>query len=211
MSTSSGSGSPSRYHRGNVRHDTLAGARRMLDRMPADKISLREVAREIGISHAAPYRHFPDRDEFIRALATYCLIEWTDEQRAGLTQASNADARLLSLGETYVGWAARNPYAFRLVFDPAIAATTEPGELRSAMDAHGNLLATVVGELAHAGRLPESRSPGLVGLALWSTVHGLAQLVTLGQADVGAVPAVLDSLTHSWSRDGADNPPTERP
>ncbi|WP_084352611.1 TetR/AcrR family transcriptional regulator [Millisia brevis] len=191
--------STSRYHRGNVRQDTLAGARRMLDRMPADKISLREVAREIGISHAAPYRHFPDREEFIRALAAYCLTEWTNEQREGLAKAQTSDARLLSLGETYVGWAARNPYAFRLVFDPAIAATTEPGELRAAMDAHGDLLTSVVGELGAQGRLPRSGSAH-IGLALWSTVHGLAQLVTLGQADVSAVPGVLDSLTHSWSR-----------
>lgn len=167
--------------------------------MPADKISLREVSREIGISHAAPYRHFPDRDDFIRALAAHCLTEWTDEQRAALATANTASERLLALGETYVGWAARNPYAFRLVFDPTIASTTEPGELRSALDAHGDLLTAVVGELAAEGRLPQSGATDRIGLTLWSTVHGLAQLVTLGQAEVDAVPDVLRNLTYSWS------------
>ena len=51
----------SRYHHGHVRDATLDGARDLLQRIPAHQISLREVARLAGISHAAPYKHFPDR------------------------------------------------------------------------------------------------------------------------------------------------------
>src|SRR6266480_4862833 len=97
------------YHHGHVPQATLDAALAMLKRMPAGQISVRELAREAGVSHAAPYKHFGDRRGFLVALAATCMAEFLHAQQQAMTVAPTGE-RLLRVGEAYVRYGVEHPH-----------------------------------------------------------------------------------------------------
>ncbi len=166
----------------------LKAARERLRHEPAHQISLRELARSIGVSHGAPYRHFPQREDFNLALAAYCVREWTQFQEQSTAKLAGR-ARLIGLGESYVTWAVDNPHAFGLAFDPSLDDSSEP--LAGAAAGHRRLLLEVI-----AGALGGQPGPGSEALAsgLWCTVHGAAQLVISGRLQREAVAGIVQAV-----------------
>lgn len=186
--------STSSYHHGAVRSATLAAARALLDRMPASEISVRELARAAGVSHAAPYRHFGDRDGFLLALTALCHEEFVEAQIEALQTAPVGD-RLLAVGQAYVDFAVDHRYAFQLVYSPRgrLDADDDP-TLARAIERHVDLLEQAVADATADGQLPADFIDGDVAPALWSLVHGLAHLVSSGFVPRDRVRAVLSSL-----------------
>lgn len=181
----------SRYHHGDLRSQTLAAARSMLATRSAHELSLREVAKEAGVSHAAPYRHFPDRKDFLVALSQLCRAEFVAAQEQAAAAAPDPRTALVRRGLAYVGYAADHPHAFALINDPMV---NPPGQ-ESGPDA--DLIARSargLAETADAARdwLPGAGGPDVV-TGLWALVHGLAHLVTTGHLDRDRVAAVLDA------------------
>jgi AcrR family transcriptional regulator len=125
-------------------------------------LSLREVARRAGVSHNAPYRHFPDREALLAGLAAEGFAELGQE----LARHSGADG-----GVAYVRFALAHPERFRLMFGGQIAYDRHP-ELRKQADA-----AYVGLEKSFAQLGDEAR---FAAAATWSLVHGLAQLLLDG-------------------------------
>src|SRR5262245_65940652 len=101
MSTSSS------YHHGDLRQAVLQEAGEVLEKEGLDALSLRELARRAGVSHAAPYRHFPDRDALLAALAA----EGFELLYRGLDKRPEGD-----LGAGHVEFALAHPQRFRLIF-----------------------------------------------------------------------------------------------
>src|SRR6266850_4711197 len=101
MSTSSA------YHHGDLRAALLQTAGKVLEKEGLGELSLRELARRAGVSHNAPYRHFPDRDSLLAALAAegFALLE--NEMRGLGARA---------MGEVYIRFALQHPQRFRLMF-----------------------------------------------------------------------------------------------
>lgn len=161
--------------------------------MPAGDISVRELARTTGVSHAAPYRHFGDRAGFLAALTARCLGEFVDAQEAALAAAPVGEW-LPAVGAAYVAFAVEHPHVFGLVY----AARGERGEadvdLGAAVDRHVALLGAAVDDASAAGLLPVGAEPPDVAAALWSLAHGLAHLVGAGFLPVERVDAVLRAL-----------------
>src|SRR5215218_4956407 len=89
------------YHHGDLRDTLLRAAERMADADVAGGFSLRELAREAGVSHAAPYRHFRDRDELLLALAERWMGQFVAAQEEA-TGSGDARADLLEVGSAYV-------------------------------------------------------------------------------------------------------------
>lgn len=192
MLTMSSSVSAARaYHHGDLRAALLAAARDLLRTQPARSLSLREVARRAGVSHAAPAHHFGDRQGLLVALALDCMTEFVTAQE----QAAQPDplGRLLGVGAAYVAYAAQHPQAFTLIFDPEICPPDRPSPLAPLIERNHALLDGLIREALHAGQL-RSDQPQALAAALWGTVHGLAQLVLLGHLPPGAVPAALHAL-----------------
>jgi AcrR family transcriptional regulator len=181
------------YHHGDLRETLLRAAERMADADVSGGFSLRELAREAGVSHAAPYRHFRDRDELVLALAERWMGQFVAAQEAAVG-SGDARADLLGVGSAYVRWAVEHPSRFRLLFDPAV---NRPGDsptpaFAELVGSHTALLRHAVAAAAQAG-LVDDRD-GAVGAALWSQVHGLAGLVLLGHIPADDVEAVLGAL-----------------
>lgn len=182
------------YHHGHLRETLLDVALRQLATTPAAQLSLRELARAAQVSHTAPYHYFADRHALIHAAGVEGMRRLLQAQADAVAQAQGPHARLLALGEAYVRFAAEQPHAFGLVFDPQYCKPGEPSEDMAPLIA-GNeaLLADCVVQAQQAGVLP-SGDPAPLCHALWGTVHGLAQLVMAGHLPLDAALVALGAL-----------------
>ncbi len=189
MSRSSGG-----YHHGNLQPALEDAALDLLETTSAAKISLREVARRAGVSHNAPYHHFGDRAALLRALGVRGMAALLAAQEEAVAAAQGPVERVRALGLAYVRYAAAHPQAFALVFDPDYCAAGSPSaEMAPLIARNEDLLASEVATLV---RQPgwEHRDPMALSAALWSTVHGMAQLVTLGHLPLEAAEPALHAL-----------------
>jgi AcrR family transcriptional regulator len=152
----------STYHHGDLRAAVLGAAAAIIEKEGLAGLSVREAARRAGVSHNAPYRHFPDREALLAALAA-----------EGFSQLSKALENRVGreLGEDYVRFALERPQRFRLMFGGQLAFDKHP-ELRTQAQASFGKL-----EKAFAGLGAEAN---FAAAAAWSLVHGLAHLLLDG-------------------------------
>ena len=153
------------YHHGDLKAVILAKAATLVAERGADGISLRELAREAGVSHAAPAHHFTDRRGLFTALAAEGWRMLADALAAA--RPDFVDAAL-----AYVRFALARPGHYAVMFDRSLV-NPENRELKAAQDAAG-------AELAHGVRTlkgPRAKAdPASAALAAWSLVHGYAML-----------------------------------
>ena len=130
-------------------------------------LSLREAARRAGVSHNAPYRHFPDRESLLAALAAQGF--------ASLGQALEEAGKrgLRNRGIAYVHFALEHPQRFRLMFGGALRLDAYPGLHEQAAHAYEGLVRAFAS-------MAEPRAAEVTAAAAWSLVHGLAQLLLDG-------------------------------
>ena len=153
------------YHHGDLKAVILRKAAALVAERGADAISLRELAREVGVSHAAPAHHFTDRRGLFTALAA--------EGWRKLAQALDA-ARpdFINAALAYVRFALDHRGHYAVMFDRSLVNPDDP-ELKAARDAAGAELARGVGTLKD----PRAKAdPQSAALAAWSLVHGYAML-----------------------------------
>lgn len=160
------------YHHGDLRNTLRDAARAILEEEGLTALSLRAVARRAGVSHAAPYRHFPNHEALLVELVT----EGFAELRQGIATAVAGPAqeidRITAIGAAYMRFVARRPGVARLMFGTQIPNRENFPELAAAVDS--------IGEEISAALI----NPAL-GIAVWSAVHGLAMLVLENLIDLG--------------------------
>jgi AcrR family transcriptional regulator len=170
----------STYHHGDLRQAVLQTAGQVLEKEGLAALSLREVARRAGVSHNAPYRHFPDRESLLGALAA-----------EGFEMLGNAlqSRPRREMGEAYVGFALAHPERFRLMFGGLVKLGTRDRR------AYEGLL----GSFADLGEDAE-----YAAAAAWALVHGLSQLLLDGHFEGRErkqfVRAVLSTVRFSAPR-----------
>ncbi|HEY9024394.1 MAG TPA: TetR/AcrR family transcriptional regulator [Burkholderiaceae bacterium] len=163
---------PRPYHHGDLRAALLAAAARWLDAQGAETLTLRELARAAGVSHAAPYHHFASREELLAGVAELAFDRLADALAAAARAPAAAHA-LLDIGEAYVREALAHPAQFRLMFGPLLARKAEHPGLQRAAERSFLVLLEVATRFA-----PER---GLeIALAGWSLSHGAANLAIDG-------------------------------
>jgi AcrR family transcriptional regulator len=141
----------------------------------ADHLSLRDVARRAGVSHAAPAHHFGDKAGLLTTVAT----EGFDLFAARLTAAAtpigdNPSAALASLGRAYADFAERYPGHFEVMFRPGLIHADDP-TFTAAGDAAFALLRSYIADCQRAGWRPEA-DPDDLAVAAWSLAHGVSVL-----------------------------------
>ena len=171
-----------RYHHSDLRSALLDAALDEMKEKGPRHFSLRQVAARAGVSHAAPYRHFPDKESLLAALVLRGMKGLTDCLRsAALEPAVNARGRLSRLGRAYIAFARRNPQLLSLMFSgigfTAVNASRAVNLQVSDYDAFGEL-EIVVRACQEEGSLDPRRDSGILSLLIWSTVHGLSILYT---------------------------------
>jgi AcrR family transcriptional regulator len=174
-----------RYHHGDLRSALIEAGLRLIEERDANDLSLREVARAVGVSATAVYRHFPDKAALLKALAEAGLERLAAAQRAASEAVGSGKAGFQATGRAYVRFALANPGLFRLTF-----ANVAPGEAVPWTE-KGDDATRLLRENAAlaAGEGSEAR---LFALRSWALVHGLAVLMLDGQ--VPAEEAVIDAV-----------------
>jgi AcrR family transcriptional regulator len=176
------------YHHGNLRTALLVQAERTVREQGAQDLSLRELAREVGVSHGAPRRHFRDRQALLDALAETGFARLGAELRSAVDGAGeDFEARLRATAAAYVRFATRDAALLELMF--ASKHSTESGVLHDAADRAFSVMLELIQQGQQDGVL-ERGEPERVGLVLFATIQGIAALVTGGMVD----PEQLDEL-----------------
>jgi AcrR family transcriptional regulator len=164
------------YHHGHLREALLKAAIQLIAEVGPAGFTLREVARRAGVSHNAPYRHFPDREDLLAAVAAQGFRELNEAMLEAVTHHRSSVARLKAAGLAYVEFALRRPEHFTVMFDAAVSKHRTPDSTEAAEQAFGTLL-TLVKSCQDENRLPSVDVRQLALLA-WSMVHGIAKLAT---------------------------------
>ncbi|MFJ5235011.1 TetR/AcrR family transcriptional regulator [Kitasatospora sp. NPDC088391] len=182
-----------RYHHGDLRAALLAQAEKALQEHGADALSLRELARDLDVSHAAPSRHFRDKRALLDALALTGIQRVAAAARTRLaTAGSGFDARLRAFARAYVDFAAERPALLELTFirkhDPAVT-----DELRTAWQPLEDEVAQVVAQGQREG-LVRPGDTGRIFQLLFTAVHGVAARAATGTLTGPALDQVLDDV-----------------
>ena len=176
------------YHHGNLRTALLAQAERTVRERGAQDLSLRELAREVGVSHGAPRRHFPDRQALLDALAETGFARLGAELRSAVDGAAeDFESRLQATAVAYVRFATRDAALLELMF--AGKQREESGTLHEAADRAFSVMLELIRQGQADGAL-EPGEPERIGLVLFATMQGIAALVTGGMVR----PEQLDEL-----------------
>lgn len=163
------------YHHGDLRNALLASARSLLERGGPVAVSLRAVARAAGVSQAAPYHHFPDKEHLWVALASLGFNDLRACQIAA-AESSAPHMRLSALGNAYVRFASQNPNMYRLMFGEAITDWGKYPEAACAKRRCFEPSQAVIASDPTARKGPKPNGAETIGIPAWALVHGLAML-----------------------------------
>ena len=180
------------YHHGDLRAALLAEGLRLLEEREDADLSLRELARAVGVSATAVYRHFPDKGALREALAQAAYDRLGQAQRAAAAGLDNVLDEFQATGRTYVRFALDHPALFRLM---------------SSIAPHGDLFDLTAEDNDEAGRLLRAYAVRIAGegasveaartiaMRAWALVHGLAVLMLDGYVprDEALIDAVVDT------------------
>lgn len=163
------------YHHGDLRQSLIAEGLRILGEREADSLSLRELARAVGVSATSVYRHFPDKEALMTALALEGLAQLGAAQRKASEEVGGGTEGFKQTGRAYVRFALANPALFRLIFaSPALS----PGRVGGAIDSEASSLLQANAAAAAARGGGEQ---AVHAVQAWALVHGLAMLMLDGQ------------------------------
>jgi AcrR family transcriptional regulator len=184
----SGASTPKKaYHHGDLRAALIEAGLTLLEARTADDLSLREVARAVGVSATAVYRHFPDKGALMTALAGEGLARLAAAQHAASDAAGGGVAGFSATGAAYVRFALANPALFRLIF-------ANPGSIK--LQVHAQEDDAMAFLRANAALLAEGKGGDaqVIALQAWAIVHGLAMLMLDGHVPVddGLIDRVID-------------------
>lgn len=154
-----------------------------------EKLSLRALAREAGVSQTAPYRHFPTKKCLLAALATQGFKKLTEQVQVATSQPMSVEDRFIAMGCAYVQFALDNPTSYHLMFGAVVADFSEYNDLREASSASYAHVLEMLQELMDVNQLDYDLAH--LGGVVWSGVHGMASLL-LNKANGGLPMDVPD-------------------
>jgi AcrR family transcriptional regulator len=167
---------PKAYHHGNLRAELLDTAIEQLQSADAEDLSLRALARAVGVSQTAPYRHFADKGELLAAMATRGYRDLLAALHAAGDQSPDCPTRqLIGFAHAYVDYAGTSPQLFKLMFGPAVQPAEQYPELREASRETFLLVQTILHRGMELGQFREQDHVYLANAA-WAGIHGLATL-----------------------------------
>lgn len=170
------------YHHGDLRRALVTEALRVVERRGLEELSLRALARALGVSPRAPYRHFATKEDLLAAVAAegFRMAAAFTSERLAKAKPKDPVARLQGAVEAHVLFAVDHPAAFRVMYAPYAAVSESAPELLAARAEGHAAMMGLIRECQDAGAL-RAGDPMQLALALWSTMHGLAVLLVEGQ------------------------------
>lgn len=197
------------YHHGNLREAFIEAALRLIGEKGPAGFTFAEAARAAGVSPAAPYRHFRDRDELMADIARRGFEAFTKSLAAAWDSGRPSPrAALMRVGRAYLAFAREEPATYSAMFESGLSFANHP-DLHAASEQAFSVLREACE--AVIATLPGAKKPPalMVALHIWSQSHGIASLFARGDAARRPLPmspedlleagvlVYLDGLSHS--------------
>lgn len=164
-----------RYHHGDLAEEIMQRAIEHIEADGTEKLSLRALAREAGVSQTAPYRHFPTKRCLLAALATQGFCELHQDIERVVAQDASAADRFVDMGLAYVNFARENPTKYHLMFGAVLDDFSEYEMLERAARACFAEVRTMLSELIQDH--PDAAKLDQLSGITWAGVHGVASLL----------------------------------
>ncbi len=165
------------YHHGNLRQALLQAALEMAQELGPERVSVREAARRLGVSPAAPFRHFPNRRALMTALAEEAAVRLRVEvRRRPGSQGGDPLRRLRAIGRGYLEWAGRHAAHFRIVSARDEIDIAGSAALRQEIRGLRELTEQALADAQATGQVVASASVPALALLARATVYGLARM-----------------------------------
>jgi AcrR family transcriptional regulator len=173
--------SPGTYHHGDLKPALLDAVEQLVRERGVGHVSLRAVARRVGVTHAASSHHFANKAGLLTAFATQGYMQLAQEVISAIDEAHPVDgpAVLEAVGRGYVRFAVVNPGRFEVMFRLDVLNADDPDFVAASEGAY-SLLVNTIARCQSEGFLG-SRDPEVLAVAAWSIVHGLAALWISGR------------------------------
>jgi AcrR family transcriptional regulator len=177
------------YHHGDLRNALVSEGLKLLEQEGHSDFTLRDLARRVGVSAAAPYAHFADKGALLAAIATAGFIQL--REALAVTARSEGDLldQFLQMGWAYVRFGIERPALYKLMFasEDLPAKCAQYPELEAAAEAAFSLLTGMLEHLQRRG-LVRAGDPEADSLSVWAHVHGLTSLIITGRVDCARAP-----------------------
>lgn len=180
------------YHHGDLSKALLGAVRALIERDGAANFSIAEACKMAGVSSAAPYKHFKDKQDILQRVAAAGFDDMRAEMEA-VHSAHDGDqvALIAATGKAYVRFARHNPGVFRLMF----GSSPNIKENDMVRETGHECFNTLIQEVARClGQDPDSEEALKTSVVLWTFVHGIASLTIDEDYDVVRIPIDTDAM-----------------
>jgi AcrR family transcriptional regulator len=188
-----GTDSPANYHHGNLRLALLDAAVAQIKEVGVEKLSLRGIARTVGVSQTAPYRHFKDKNELLAEVAAQAFLDLYQATSKYVRDDRSASDNIRSTGSAYLAFAIANPEKYKLMFGPSIQNRRNYANMVAAGDQSFNVLISQVERGIFEGTFIKG-CPMVLANTLWTQVHGMASLIIDGFYQNREMPMPFDEF-----------------
>ena len=169
------------YHHGDLKNALIREGVEILAKEGVDGLSLRKVAQKAGVSHSAPYSHFPDKQSLIAAISTEGFNQLYRELQSVVARFKEDPKRqLLDGAQAYVQFAMNNADTFKIMFSGVLEKEKEYPSFVDASRKTFELVVRIVQSCQELGIL-RITSPEMMAVAVWGQVHGIISLALEGQ------------------------------
>ena len=176
-----------------LRDACIAAAREAIARHGIESLSLRDVARRLGVSHQAPYKHYPSRDHLLAEVMRRSFRQFAQHLDAR-KHFDDAHQDLESLGRQYLSYAQQHPLEYRLMFGTPWPAPQEHSELLHESTHAFDILRQVLRRI-HGNSAKQQERVDLDAMFVWSTLHGLVGVMNGNCIDkLGLQQKMLDQV-----------------
>lgn len=164
------------YHHGNLRNQLIESGIELINEDGLKGFSLRKVAVKCGVSHAAPYSHFKDVEDLVAAMGKHVTEQFTERLHAAIHGHEGTPDAIDLLGKAYISFFVENPQYFQFLFYHSGLTIDLDHESANNFPPFVLFRATAY-QFFRSKNMPESEYSEKL-IALWSTVHGIASLLT---------------------------------
>ena len=175
------------YHHGDLKNALIRAGVEILAEEGLRSLSLRKVAKQAGVSHAAPYAHFKDKQALIAAISTegfkqlHSQIESVKE-----TYRADPETLLIETAWAYFQFAFNEPDRFKLMFSSALEKEADYPDFVEISHENFAQLVEIV-EICQKGGVLKQGIPNMIAVGIWSTVHGYTSLILESQIPRSAI------------------------
>lgn len=167
------------YHHGNLRLALLNAAIELIKEVGVEKLSLRGIARTVGVSQTAPYRHFKDKNHLLADVAAQAFTELSERNRSLIKPDASAMDNIQTVAMDYLQYAIKNPEKYRLLFGNTVQNRRNYPRMIEAGEESFQILIDQVERGIESGEFISGCSL-LLANTLWTQVHGAALLILDG-------------------------------